>query len=552
MKSKKSNSSPETAKWMVAQLKGEWGFLVILSLIVCFSSVADILVAYVLKLFTDAATNTAEIALSQIVIIAAGVLTAVGFTAIVEYITKARVQSRIEMKVRRDIMTHIFNGDFSKVQKLHTADTLTKLTNDASAVAAYYPRFVSDIFGGILEFVFAIVALFVLNAKIALLITIVMPLLILGISLFNVPIGKADEKQKQNEEQNRVLMQEYLDLTKVIKLFGMKDRCMSKLQHQFEKTHKSKIHFGVWEGVAFFLNSLTGNAMLLITLGVGAYFVQRGETTVGTLMAMVQLFNYILNPFSRVSRAVSENAQARTSSERILSVLNLEQVAQKKVSDAPIAEININNIWFGYNDDSIIKGANAQFKSGNSYCIAGENGSGKTTLINLLAGLYTPTDGTITAKDKMGQSIKDISNQIVSFVPAEPTLFSESIENNITMFAPSKDSAKFKKVVRMLNVDTFASSFENGYDTVIGQHGSTVSSGQSQRIAIARAIYMDSGVIIFDEPTSNLDKDSIAMLKEVIAELKKERIVIVVSHEPSFTTGCDYCYHLANGVLSKA
>ena len=376
-----------------------------------------------------------------------------------------------------------------------------------------------------------------------------MPLLVFGISLFNTPISHADERQKDNEEKNRVLMQEYLDLTKVIKLFGVNDRCLQKLQDQFEKTYRSKILFGLWEGLASFLNGLTGYAMLLITLGVGAFFVQRGETTVGTLMAMVQLFNYILKPFSRVSSAVSKNAQARTSAERILTILDLKQVKSKDRALTTTTEISVQNVWFGYNNDSIIQNANAEFKKGSSYCIVGANGSGKTTLINLVAGLYTPAQRTVSSKNEHDSAVSDVSTQLISFVPAEPSLFSDTVENNITLFAPSIDTHKFANVVKMLNIDSFVNTLANGYKSIIGQHGSTLSSGQAQRIAIARAIYTDSNVIIFDEPTSNLDKDSIDLLKSVIQELKKDRIVIVVSHEPSFTCACDFCYQLNNGQL---
>lgn len=133
----------------------------------------------------------------------------------------------------------------------------------------------------------------------------------------------------------------------------------------------------------------------------------------------------------------------------------------------------------------------------------------------------------------------------------EPSLFSDSIRNNITLFDVPVDEDRFAKAVNMALVDAFASDFPNGYDILIGQHGSTVSSGQAQRIAIARAIYWNSDIMIFDEPTSNLDRTSVDILKKSIRQLKQDKIVIVISHEQSFESACDVCYHLEEGKLKQ-
>lgn len=434
---------------------------------------------------------------------------------------------------------------------MHAEYTLTKLTSDAAAVAEYYPRVATDIVGSALQFLLAVIAIFLLNFKVVLLITVVTPLLVLAISLFNTPIGRADERQKREEEKGRVLIQEYLDLNKLINLFGVQSRCLANTGCQFEKTYKSKIYFGIWDGVASFLNSMVGNAILLITLGGGAYLAIKGETTVGTLIAMTQLFNYIMKPFSKVAGAVSANAQAKTSAGRIYSILGVPKVDQPAGTAENIGMISLQNVWFGYGDEKVLQGIEATFLRGNAYCIVGENGSGKTTLINLIAGLLSPEKGMVCVKDTKGHDLGRLNGFCTSFVPAEPSLFSDSIRNNITLFDVPVDEDRFTRAVNMALVDAFASDFPNGYDTLIGQHGSTVSSGQAQRIAIARAINWNSDIMIFDEPTSNLDRTSVDILKESIRQLKQDKIVIVISHEQSFESACDVCYHLEEGKLKQ-
>ena len=133
--------------------------------------------------------------------------------------------------------------------------------------------------------------------------------------------------------------------------------------------------------------------------------------------------------------------------------------------------------------------------------------------------------------------------------PLEPSLFSDSIRNNITLFDVPVDEDRFAKAVNMALVDAFASDFPNGYDTLIGQHGSTVSSGQAQRIAIARAIYWNSDIMIFDEPTASMDANSEYEIMKKYKELTSRKISFMVSHRLSSTTMADKIIFIKNGEI---
>lgn len=531
-------------KWIFKQIKGSRLYLFILGVVVLISVFANISIAFILKMFIDVAMNTTTFTIFQVTLLSGCVLIIGGVMYVASSLIRAKVECNLEIKLRKSIMQALINGSFYQSQKYHSADVLTKLTNDVSSVSAFYPVIINEIIGGISISIFAIISLFLLNIKIALAIVIGIPIIIAVVSLFNFPIAKADKKRKQNEEKNRILMQEHINRIEIIKLYNIQEKCVSMIENLYRKTYRSKLIFSIWEGVASFLNGLISNAMLLISLGVGAYFVIIGETTVGTLVAILQLLNYIITPLSRVSNAFSQIAQAKTSAERIRDLLkiDLDQCIVDYYDE--FDSLHLRNVSFAYGDKKVLNDVNISFQKNVCYCIKGENGSGKTTLIKLISELYQPDEGQVYLELKNGnKSVRSIRNHI-SIVPANESLFNSSIKDNVTMFSTDIDENKLNEVLRQAKLEDYISTLKDGVETILAENGKSLSSGQAQRIVLARAMYHDSEIIIFDEPTSNLDSESIDKFFEIINKIKYNRIIIIVSHSKRVIEFCDECYSI--------
>ena len=312
---------------------------------------------------------------------------------------------------------------------------------------------------------------------------------------------------------------------------------------------------GMWEGLALFAGALSGNIMSLVTLGLGAYFVLSGETTVGSLIMIVQLLNYIVNPVTKFPVAIAGVGQAVSSAERIGKIYELStEKKNDKSQSANVNELSVRNLSFSYDDDKedrescdLLHNLNLTFSKGEVTGIVGKSGSGKSTLLKLLIGLYEPQSGTIELHTEQGTIDGGQITEQVAYVPPDDYLFSGTILENIMMSESEPQMEKINMAASDANILDYIKSLPDGFDTLLGESGNTLSSGQAQRIAIARAIYKNRPVIVFDEPTANLDVDSIEKFHMAVHKLALHNICIVVTHDISTISACDKVYLLDSG-----
>lgn len=202
-------------------------------------------------------------------------------------------------------------------------------------------------------------------------------------------------------------------------------------------------------------------------------------------------------------------------------------------------------------EENILNNINLSFSKGAVTGIIGKSGSGKSTLLKLLMGLYAPQSGSVTLEHNSGTiSGSDIITQ-VAYVPPNDYLFSGTVSENIIMSEENAIQNQIMDAASKANILDFINSMPNGFDTVLGEDGNTVSSGQAQRIAIARAIYKKSKIFIFDEPTANLDEDSIMKFQSTVKELAEDNICIIVTHDTSTIEICDKIYILSDGTVTE-
>jgi len=379
-------------------------------------------------------------------------------------------------------------------------------------------------------------------------------MLILGI--MTPFISKASAIDKENDESNRSMMQEYLSRIMLIKTYFMQPKTVKNVKDNYAAKLRSGMKLGMWEGLATFSGMLMGFSMFLVAIGVGAYFVMQGQTTFGNLVAIVQLLNYVVNPIGRFAETISQVSQAKASSGRIGTIIDLPaDDLIEKVPSISADELIAENIHFSYDTEDeesnvILKDIHVNFEKGMVSGIVGKSGSGKSTLLKLLIGLYEPNNGNISLNHMHGTlSGEEIMPQ-VAYVPPVDYLFSGTVKDNIVMSEEEPRIEDMEKAAHDANILEFIQSLPQGFDTVIGESGGTVSSGQAQRIAIARAIYKGSPVLVFDEPTANLDADSIEKFQSVIKQISEEKICIVVTHDTSTMNACDSILELEGGRVS--
>lgn len=527
--------------------------MIIYAILALCIPIIQLLFAYFMKLFIDIAVGNSNMALLDIVLYSVAAIIAGGIVMMINSVLAKNIYGTNENNLRTELMEIIMSRRMIDISKQHSGELLTRLTADVQSISMCYITIAENIIGGLASSLFAAVTLFFLNWKIAVILIVLTPLMMFLMGALTPQIQKANAADKKYDEINRTVMQENLNKIMLIKTYSMQTKIIEKMKAAYKNKLKSGMILGAWEGFAAFVGTLSGNVMSLVTLGLGSYFVLTGETTVGSLIMIVQLLNYIVTPLSKFPAAVAQIGQAAASSARLEEIYELPQEQINNLLKNVNAEtLCAENLSFEYTQaNNILNNVNLSFSKGLVTGIIGKSGSGKSTLLKLLMGLYTPQNGTVKLKYDLGTlSGNDIITQ-VAYVPPNDYLFSGTVAENIIMAEENAVQNQIRDAASKANILDFINSMSDGFDTVLGEDGSTVSSGQAQRIAIARAIYKQSKIFIFDEPTANLDEDSIAKFQSAVKKLAEDNICIIVTHDTSTIDICDKVYALSDGITTE-
>jgi subfamily B ATP-binding cassette protein MsbA len=230
---------------------------------------------------------------------------------------------------------------------------------------------------------------------------------------------------------------------------------------------------------------------------------------------------------------------------------NIEKAGNRQINAFNKA-IELRNVNFSYGSKQVFFDVNLTIQNNKSIGIVGESGTGKTTLFDIITGLLTPQSGKISI-DGIDYSELELSSfrNIIGYVTQEPVIFNDTIANNISFWeCDSRDDIcrkRIKDAAILANCDRFINKTEMGDETIIGVKGVKLSGGQRQRIAIARELFKEPEIMIFDEATSSLDTESEMLIQQSINSMKGERTIVIIAHRLSTVKNCDYIYVLKDG-----
>lgn len=543
-------------RWLVHHSKYSLNILCIIPVVCLVSSLCNIGISMIFKGYMDIASGESAITFLQMTIFSLSVIIMFAITQIVSSVLEGYSYSKTERGLRISLIEQIVRKYLLKLNKMHTGEIQNRLTTDVAEISDFYIQLFGQMSAVFFTSLLAIISLFILNWKITLIFLAVIPLLTMLISIFSPKLQKAAETDSKNEDSNRSYMQELLMLLPLYQVYSMSKIVGEHTRSLYERKTASKVKLSFLEGSFGFLNSLMSFGIFIITSAVGAYFVTKGENTVGDLVAMIQLSNYIMLPLTEAPRMIAVYNKTVSSVKRVREIEEMQNRDTLEMKDGVsfCADfIQLKHLCFEYDKEKpILVDINAVFPKGRIIGIMGKSGNGKSTLIKLILGLYTPAKNDMIEIRNMGES-KNYYNYegIISYVPSDNFVFCGTVKDNICMSAPFEKD-KFDRVCKAANIDRLISSFGLREDENINENGNNLSMGQKQRIAIARALYAETSVIVFDEPTANLDPESVKLFAEKIQSFSKDKICILVTHDDAVASICDDVYKLEEKHLTLA
>lgn len=301
-----------------------------------------------------------------------------------------------------------------------------------------------------------------------------------------------------------------------------------------------------------------GTNVLILFFSFGMLFLtawlnQRGEIGFDGVLLCAILMMSSFGPVVALSSLSNNLMQTLASGERVLSLLEeepqIEEVSGQ--ATAEFADINCENIDFAYEEEQILKDYSISIPKGSRIGIHGRSGSGKSTLLKLLMRFYDVDSGVIRMGDRKLSGINTNElRDMESYVTQETCLFHDSIANNIAIAKPGASREEIVEAAKKASLHEFIESLPNGYDTLVGELGDTLSGGEKQRIGVARAFLHDAPLLLLDEPTSNLDSLNESIILRSLKKMGKDKTVILVSHRESTMDVAEKVYQMENGRIS--
>ena len=535
-------------RWMLRQTRYCIKVLWTLPVICVVLSACYVAVSMIFKGYMDIAASEGSVTFFQMTVFSVTTITVLALTQVASSVLEGHCYSKTESGLRTYFMGLISQKDLLALNKMHTGEVQNRLTTDVATVSDFFIKAFGQMSLLIFTSLFSITALLLLNWKITILFLMVIPLLTGLTATFFPKLQKAAEIDSKNEDANRSYMQEVLNRLPLLQVYPMGKNVGEFTRTLYEKKKKSKARLSFLEGAFGFVNSLTSFGVFIITSAVGVYFVIKGDNTVGDLVAMIQLSNYIILPLTEIPKLISSYNSAINSVKRMREIEGIKEnhaIPFSPHENFAVDSIRLDHLSFAYDEtEMVLDDVHAVFEKNKIIGIVGKSGSGKSTLIKLILGLYNPE------KPNMIQMLSEQSTQnyyhhenIVSYVPSDDFVFNASVKDNICMNLPY-DKDKFDRVCKEANVHDLVDHLPLKENAMIKENGNNLSMGQKQRLAIARALYADTSIIIFDEPTANLDQESKNLFKIMIRSFSQNRICIIVTHDDAVASICDDVYRL--------
>ena len=427
--------------------------------------------------------------------------------------------------------------------------------NDAVKIRAFINDTAISLLVNVFIVFFSFSLMFLYSWKLALIILTIVPFYGIVYYITNRVNKKRERKLMEHSAELESQLVESLNSVRTIKEFGLESYSNMKTEMRFVELLRTVYKSGqnaIFSGLS---TEFLSRIYTIILLWVGCYFVVDNTITPGELLSFYAILGYFTSPAASLIGMNKSIQNALIAADRLFEIMDLEREEEENKMDLlpeKAGEIIFNDITFSYGTRTdVFENFNFTIGKGQITAVIGESGSGKTTLVALVQKLYPLNGGSISIG---GYNIAHITSEslrnIVGVVPQRLDLFGGNIVDNIAVGEFKPDIERIIEICKTLGMLGFIEKLPGGLNTYIGENGATLSGGQKQRIAIARALYRNPEILVFDEATSSLDSESEYFVQEAINQMKAAgKTVVVIAHRLSTVVHADKIAVLENGKL---
>lgn len=445
---------------------------------------------------------------------------------------------RMTYNLSADLFLHLQRLSLLFHSRRPVGDTIIRVNEDAYCVQTLVTNALLPLVQAVISLITMFVVMWRIEPTLTVLTLGVAPAMMILIRIFGERLKNSWIERRDLEGRMSSLVQQVLSAIPAVQAFAREETEHARFRSYadknvatLQKLIRADLYFRLFVG----LTTAVGTAVIM---WLGAHYALQGKVSAGDILVFISYLHCLYQPLNSITTTASTVQNAAANAERVTEILD----TTIQVQDAPHArdlalrgDVRYDRVSFSYDAKlPTLKNVSFAAKAGEVIAFVGPSGAGKTTLANLLVRFFDPTSGRVTID---GADIRDISlrslRQQVAMVLQEPFLFPVTIAENISYGRPEATRAEIIAAAKAANAHDFIERLPDGYDTVIGERGATLSGGEKQRLSIARAFLKDAPILILDEPTSALDAGTEHLLLEALERLMKNRTTFIIAHRLS-------------------
>lgn len=491
---------------------------------------------------TDIAVVKHELFINVLIIV--GVALIAGFFTFLMRQTIIVTSRKIEFDLKNEIYQQYQRLSLNFYKKNRTGDLMNRISEDVSKVRMYFGPAVMYALNMIILFIVGFTQMFNIDPTLTLYTLIPFPVLSVSIFVLSKVINKRSTIVQQYLSKLTTFNQEFFSGINVMKSYGIEQTIIENFEDLANQSKQKNIDLYKANALFFPLMMLLIGVSNLIVIYYGGQQYIAGKIQIGVIAEFILYVNILTWPVAILGWVTSMIQQAEASQKRINEFL--QQIPEIKNSSEEKTIINgdieFKNVSLTYDDTNITALKNISFKvnKGETVAILGKTGSGKSSIINLVSRLYDTTEGTVLIDNTpiQNSNLFDIRDQI-GFVPQDPFLFSDTIENNIKFGKEDATEEEITQAAKNAVIHDNIIQFKDGYQTILGERGVTLSGGQKQRTSIARAIIKNPKILIFDDCLSAVDTETEEKILNNLERVSKDKTTFIISHRISSAKNAD-------------
>jgi ABC-type multidrug transport system fused ATPase/permease subunit len=536
-------------RWLIGLLKPYRARMALMFVALLIETGAGLAPPFLAGRAIDAGIETKDLsALDWIVAAFVGVSILYAIATYAETYLVGWVGTRTLQDLREHIFTHIQGMSIGFFTRNRPGVLISRMTNDVEALQQLVTDGVVTIFSSSLTLIGVVVILLLLDLKLALITFLTFPLLLIASFIFRIASAGAYRATRERIAAVTAYLQESLSGVRVVRSFGQEPRHVDELTALNEANRQVNMKT-VYLNAAYFpaveLLAAIGTSVILLYGGTQAV---NGAIEIGVIVSFVAYLTTFFEPIQELSQLYTTYQSGMAALDKIFDLLDTEP----DMIDAPGAidpgrirgEIELDDVWFSYSDEKdpakvpeeewVLEGVDLHVPPGQTLALVGATGAGKSTFAKLVARFYDPQKGRVLVDghDLRGVQQKALRRQL-GIVPQEGFLFSGSVRENLAFGRPEATLEEIEDAIATVGATEFVDALPDGIETQVGERGVTLSAGQRQLIAFARALLAEPRILILDEATSNVDVRTEKTIEKGLERLLHGRTAIVIAHRLS-------------------